>query len=386
MTIIKILNRLDKLVFFYPAVLLTISGLIFSIIIIQKQPDLNDHIDNAIALINGKPLVGNFLFYFIIGLMAFWQPIKTWVLINAVVVLCLAVLAKYYISLKYLKDGLTERSGVLKISSFLAFALCLVMNLPNRPSFTWLIGQFSPNLWHNSTTIFLMPVALIIFFESVKFVENEKDNLKRVLYISVLVLLSLLIKPSFYFVFGPAFGFLCLLKFRLNPKFWMGLIPIITGLFLLILQTLQIYFFYPYHQDAGFRIDPFFVWNNWSYFIPISIIASIAFPMGVAIVFFNDLKQVFEFQFSWLMLLIGLIIYSLMAENGPFWIQVSNNFGWQLYIINFILFLISTKYLYKRTIEVAIVPKIYKLLWIVFAAHFMVGILYLIKTPIFGYR
>jgi hypothetical protein len=370
----------------FPVLLTIVSVLIFSILIYQKQPDIRDHIDNSLGLINGKPLTGNFLFYFLIGLMALWKPSFIWVAINAVIVLTGSVLAKYYLSLWYLKRNLGDKGNKIIYLAFLSFAICITMNLPNRPSFTWLIGQFSPNLWHNSTTIFLMPISLIIFFKALKFLRAEDNTLKDLVILSCLVPLSMLIKPSFFFVFGPAFGLIILRKYGLRKKFWIGLIPIIAGFTLLILQTLQIYFYYPYHQEAGFRIDPFFVWNNWSYFIPISILVSIAFPLGVSIVYFKEIKSKLEFQFSWLMLFIGLIIYSVMAENGPFWIQVSNNFGWQLYIVNFILFLISVDLLFKKSLVSDELPFWIKLLWLIFIAHFLIGILYLVKTPLVGYR
>src|SRR5690606_6565554 len=142
-------------------------------------------------------------------------------------------------------------------------------NLPNRISFTWLIGQFSPNLWHNSTIIFLMPFALLIFKDSLHYLEGNFSK-GTILRMIVLLPISMLAKPSFFFVFGPAFGIMSLKNFGLKKRFWVAITPIISGAGLLIFQILQIYFFYPYHQDAGFRIDPFYVWSNWSYFIPSS--------------------------------------------------------------------------------------------------------------------
>lgn len=85
---------------------------------------------------------------------------------------------------------------------------------------------------------------------------------------AILVPISMLANPIFFFVFGPTFGLMCLVTFGLSKKFWLGTLPILSGTVLLIIQVLQIYYFYPDYKEAGFRINPFFVWANWSYFIP----------------------------------------------------------------------------------------------------------------------
>jgi len=47
-----------------------------------------------------------------------------------------------------------------------SFTLLFVFSLPSVQVFTnkfYYLGQFTPNVWHNSTTIFLMPFALLLF-------------------------------------------------------------------------------------------------------------------------------------------------------------------------------------------------------------------------------
>jgi len=372
----------------WTALLLFISVAIFSILLIQRQPDLYDHATFALDYINGKPLTGNFLYYLLIGILAFWQPNIIWISINAVAVLTLSIFIKYKLSLSFLQENInlqTPRKDLLKSLPFLAFALCIVMNLPNRPSFTWLIGQFSPNVWHNSTMIFLMPFAVIIFRDASRFLNGDSYR-SLVLRMSILLPFSMLAKPSFFFVFGPAFGIMCLLTFGFGRKFWLGTLPILSGAALLVIQILQIYYFYPYHQEAGFRIDPFFVWSNWSYFIPASILVSVLFPLVFTLAYWNEVRRYIDLQFTWLMLIIGVFLYAIMAENGPFWIQVSNNFGWQLYVADFLLFLVCVKELLKKSLQNKTLSKKEALVWLVFFVHFIIGVLYLFKTPVFGYR
>jgi hypothetical protein len=341
----------------------------------------------SLDYINGKPLTGNFLYYLLIGLMGFWQPYLTWLSVNAVILLSAAVVLKFHLSQLFLRENIFGSKTILPSFLYAIFAFCLifVMNIPNRLSFTWLIGQFSPNVWHNSTTIVLMPISLLIFMKSLNWLKEPNLN-KDLWWNTFLLPISMLVKPSFFFVFAPAWALVILLKFGLSKKLILGSFPLFTGTSLLVVQILQIYYFYPYHESAGFRIDPFFVWSNWSYFIPSSILVSIAFPLSVTILFWKEVKSLLDFQFSWLMLLFGIILYALLAENGPFWIQVSNNFGWQLYVADFLLFLVSLRFLLAKTFPFTDLSWKSSLSWSLFFIHLGFGILYIIKTPFFGYR
>jgi len=96
----------------------------------------------------------------------------------------------------------------------------LVFNLPLIPSKILLITS---NIWHNPTTIFLMPFAVFLFLDSLFFI--KKPNIKRLYKVVFPVLIvSIFIKPSFFFCFGvvfPVLSFYCLkqVKYGFNSLF-----------------------------------------------------------------------------------------------------------------------------------------------------------------------
>jgi len=368
------------------SILATLSGVIFTIIIIQKQPDLEYHILLSLRLINGDLHYANFLYYLIVALFAFFQPNIFFLQVSAILVLTASVLFKFFLTVSYLRN-LSEKAdqSVLNNISWFALLLCIASNFPVNISATWYLGQFPPNLWHNSTTIFLMPFALLLFFDALKYLKQPSGSL--IFKMSVWVVIGALIKPSFLFPFLPVFFLLLFSSFRFASNFWKGLIPLFFGALGIAWVGIYNFITNTYNEGGGVEIAPFKVWSNWSEFIPFSMLVSLLFPLALSILLWKDIKDKLSFRFSWFLMIVSIMVYSLFAEKGSNWIVVASNFSWQLIVSNFILFLVCL----KETL--AINPKklifgftVKKLLLLIFYAHATMGLLYLIKIPIFGYR
>ena len=368
------------------SILSLIAGLIFSLILIQKQPDLYDHVLLSQRLISGDLHYANFLYYLLVAFIAFFQPNIIYLQISAILLLTASVLFKFFLSISYFNNSdLGEDQGVFNRVSWFALLLCITSNFPVNLSATWYLGQFPPNLWHNSTTIFLMPFALLLFFDALKYLKRPSGKLLASM--SMWVLIGALIKPSFLFPFLPVFFLLLFSRFRFTANFWKGLTPLFFGTLGIAWVGIYNFITNTYNEGGGVEIAPFKVWSNWSEFIPLSIIASLLFPLAFSVTQWNNVKDKLAFRFAWLLMFVSIVIYALFAEKGSNWIVVASNFSWQLIVCNFILFLVCLKETLglksKRTFFGFSVQNV---LLLIFYAHASMGLLYLIKIPIFGYR
>lgn len=72
------------------------------------------------------------------------------------------------------------------------------------------LGQGTPNIWHNPTSLVVKPFAICCFFMVLKLLASiqQKIEIKRKQYItlSILIFLSVLAKPSFIQGFIPGLG------------------------------------------------------------------------------------------------------------------------------------------------------------------------------------
>lgn len=370
--------------------LIFVSLITFSVIMFQKQPDLYDHVLLSQRLIEGNLHYANFLYYGLVAALVFFQSNLIMLQLSALLVLMASVVAKYFLSLKFISgnygmlDGGHSEANCKRIG-WISFGLCLAFNFPVNFSATWYLGQFSPNLWHNSTTIFLMPFALLLYFESLRYLRYP--NGKSLWMMNIWVLIGALIKPSFLFAFIPAFLILLLKEFKLSPSFFKGLIPLVVSFLGIAWVGIYNFITNTYNEGGGVTIAPFKVWSNWSENIPLSILASLAFPLAVLIFNISKLKFRTDYLFAWILMIPALLVYILFAEEGANWIVVASNFSWQLIVCNFILFMTSLKISLEMDHQQRLLGRSVKTLLLgLFAAHVLFGMLYLIKIPIFGYR
>jgi hypothetical protein len=82
------------------------------------------------------------------------------------------------------------------------------------------LSKFVPLVWHNSTTILLFPFAILLFWKQLKMLDTKNEiSAKEIAVINILVVLNLLIKPSFIFAYAPVtFMFLMNKKAFQNVK------------------------------------------------------------------------------------------------------------------------------------------------------------------------
>lgn len=179
-------------------------------------------------------------------------------------------------------------------------------------------GQGSPNMYHNATVIAVKWLVLLAAFAFLNFVENdEKQNSwPYAAIISVMMLLSIFIKPTFAIVFVPALGLHLLISHTKRfDLYWKSALIIIPMIPLLIYQ--QSYFDHALGHSEKARTNEIEFLTIWRLFTPnvgISILITIAFPLSLLIFRFKHVMHNAYLTVAWMTTLIGMLQFSMIAE------------------------------------------------------------------------
>lgn len=285
----------------------------------------------------------NFLYYFTVyALSGFSYKIPV-LLKLSVITLTGATFAKYYIVKRIFNNNFNGFKNIATISSVLSAALIFSFSLPSIQVLKgyFFLLNYSPNVWHNSTTIFVMPFAVLLFWYTIKQINEFKYN--RILLIILLLALNIIAKPSYVFAYVLALPLLLLFKYKLNKYFWLNILPIIVAGLLIFIEYFLIYksdgqsdssvvinyFSFINSADAGGDIQRIIT------ILITSIFTSFLFPFVVILKNRQLVKQPMV-QLALLSSFIGLIIGNVLAETGER--ANDGNFMWQNYICSFILF------------------------------------------------
>ncbi len=370
----------------FTILIFVVSLLVFQgILFFAVETDIQAHAEFTLQIFEeGKNPPINFLYYLTLYLFAFCQNNYQYLLHASTLVLALSVTAKYLISenilRRLLQSEIQQFSRLNWLIPLSVFLLCFCFCLPNVINDNFYLGQFPPNVWHNSTLIFLMPFALLLFWQSYQ--QLLQPNNKRLWTMSILIFLNLLIKPSFIFVYAMVYPFFLLYKFRLSPDFWKNLLPIVAGVAFIALEYYFIFVLaensiYEKSTESSIGIKPFFVWNRFSQNIPFSLLVSLAFPITYLIFYWKNVKNQLSFHYINVLFLAGIVLFSLLAETGER--EYHGNFGWQNIISCYLLFFILISYFLKHYAKVKkLFVKDYLILG-VFMLHFVTGILFIIR-------
>jgi hypothetical protein len=370
---------------------------VFSYILQFVSTDIQTHIRQIQTIRNGTASYPpNFVFYFIVNMFSCFSG-KLW-LLNSVTVLLLsfATTAKYSITKKILTDLFhgkadlqkTNKIRLLALGLFFCFAIPDFFNIKVLDQLY--LGRMVPVVWHNSTTIFVFPFAIWLFWMQLNFTRhNHKPSSKELLGINFLVIINILIKPSFAFVYLPVTFFMVAQRMRTVPfkRLFLYFTPILTGGCCIILQYILIYIFQQgsfQDQPSGVEISaPFEVLKFWmpGWYIPIAFFLSLAFPI-YSLIAFRGILKFRPFTYALALTVMGILLFAFVKESGPR--MYHGNFVWQNYICVYLLFLATVAYqapvLLKRK------PGGLKL-WatkVIFLLHAASGVFYLIRIVATG--
>jgi len=366
----------------------------FIILYLRVDTDVQPH--SAIAYsfaVNHDKLTPNFLYFLLVALLAGFSKYSYLYYGSSIILISLAITAKYFLNKFYIEKYTTIEPGkplVLLLSVVMLFVFCLPgLNIFHEKTFY--IGQLAPNVWHNSTVIFLMPFAIVLFFKTYEllFENGNKKNLQ--LQILLLIILNVLIKPSFLFVLIPSamlfWFFNSISKGNLFSNIT-KLTPFVLGIIFIVIEYYIIYKL-NYTSDvvdksknSGVIISPLEVWKHFSDSIPIAIFSSCFFPI-VYIIFSRAVALKNKLvQFAGVNYILAVLIWALFAEDG--YRKFHGNFYWQVVVAGYLLFFCLLLN-FINDIKLSRLNKIQQLIiGGSFLLHFGWGVLYWVKIIIFN--
>lgn len=313
--------------------------------VFDVKTDIQLHTAVVSNIVEGKDFPPNFLYFVAVYAAALFQTDYQSLLYGSLIVLAATIAYKFFATARIFAEEIQidenfDWNKVYLISN--AVGICLItafcIYLPKELGLTKYVylGQLPPNVWHNSTTIALMPFAVLLYWRSYQLL--EKFDSKNLLWIIGLVFLNNLIKPSFFLCFAAVFPLMALIKFKFRKEFFLCLIPVVLGFALIILEYVAIYQLGSYGQQgkSSIAVEPFVWWRVYTENILVSFLISVAFPLVYLIFYFRRVTSQTFLYYAYLLFFVGVMILILFVEKGHR--ETDGNFFWQAIACNYILF------------------------------------------------
>jgi hypothetical protein len=387
---------MNKNIILFPVIFLLLFAAYYSLlkVIPADYNDIHDHAAFARQMCTGQiPYTGNFLVYLLVNVFSFFSARVAATEISLCFLLAFAGVCRFYLSQDRIEDIAGKKSRSRNPLSYwstvlFAFSMLFVFAIPVPSYFSddyfMYIGNFVPNVWHNSTILFLFPFAMLLFELSYKQLQDYEA--RRNGWISLLIILNLFIKPSYFFVFISVYPLMLLFKYKFKKEFWYSIIPLVVGFVLLVLEYWIIYKTgKPSDKGASSVVFlPFYRNPEFAEFnlMPVSMVFSILFPLLYCLL---NIPKVIKSQVFWYTLLsfvVSVLIYLFVSESGP---RASHgNFYWQIVICTWFCFFVSLLALLK---DLKLEGKTAKnrLLLATYSIHVVLGVIYFVRMLVTGY-
>jgi len=309
--------------------------LVDTVVTHRLQSDFRAHLQFAATGLQHEPVPGNFLLYLLIGICSGFSAEPHRLLTGLIAVIVAATAAKAWLSVAFV--GARER---LPVWGLAAAALCLVAFSPPLPD--PYLGQIPANVWHNSTTMLLMPFAIGMFWTSYEYLRGGS---RRMLWATLaLAALNVAAKPSFVFCFLVVFPVAVRLARHDRREIRAGWLVTAGAAAILAVQYFYIFVAQlggaaaePPDQKDGIAIDPFRVWSAFSDNIPVSLLVSYVFPIAALALGGAWVRRALAVRYACGLAAAGLLIFVVLKESGPR--ELHGNFLWQAVVTNYLLFL-----------------------------------------------
>lgn len=324
----------------------------------------------------------NFLMYFLINLLTFFTGAKYPMRAVLVLLLAAANTAKYTIVREAFREWTSSKTA--KLASFsMLFVYIIPLMYFLKPLGIFLsadnmyLGYYVPNVWHNSTILCMMPFAIACYLLSVKQFKQYTDRRNK--YISLFLVLSVLVKPSFFFVYVIAYPIIMLSQYGLSKTFSKSLLPLLAGGICLVYEYVTIYYS-GVNDGSSVVIDiaQLFTLDFWQSHI-LYLVVSLSLPLLFLFLYGRTIVRDPEFWFVLIMLVCGLGIMWCCRETGPR--ATHGNFGWQTIAAMWFVYF----YMLKTVINSEASPSLQwggysqKAILIIFGLHVIMGFVYLGK-------
>lgn len=211
------------------------------------------------------------------------------------------------------------------------------------------LGQSSPTIWHNPTNMAVKPVVLVAFLYFVK-IYQERKNEKTSAYVklSLLLLFSCFVKPSFVQGFLPAvMVFLLVELIRTRGEIFsfclkMAAVFVPSGIYFLF----QIFSVFGEGVGREIGIAPFAVIRFDSHHPLLSILQTVVFPLFVlCCIGWKQICRDKPLLFAVVFYFVSLLEYVLLIEVTE---PESGNFEWAVQLAMFVLFVLTAVRFYQK--------------------------------------
>lgn len=295
----------------------------------------------------------NFLYFFTLGLFGWMIGDTTQLELSTTILLSAAVGLKAFLTTVLFKSLAPRVAFVTNAAAttVLVFSFALPVTFLLGLNNAYYLGNITPNVWHNSTTIFLMPFAFGAFMLQAR--DLEAGTTRHVGMISFLVIIGLFVKPSFFFAYAPATALWILIRFKRIDHPLSAARPIVLG----GIVTAGIYFAVYHlnqgsfqHEDSGVAISPFTVWTYFvpAKHIPIALFGSFLAPILYLAFGLRPARSAWM-AYAVLLMAFGLLLFALVTETGPR--QGHGNFSWQTIVCAYLLHAVVIADLLRRWTE-----------------------------------
>ncbi len=320
---------------------------------IYRQWDFQWHIRRALAYPNEFDHVSSVLFHadFLFFHRILGLPQQPAVLTAILLVMVPVPLIAFALFKK--SAGIQIPEGIL-----MAFALGLAVLAPVTIwTDVFMLGYLNPIVYHNPTSItarlFVIPVAILSF----RVYQNQpfRDLNHRVyilLLCAVLMVLSILAKPSLALALIPG----CILfafwrAFRREHVDWrlLALGVLLPAMLMLGLQTIISYYAFDDNSSVAFGFLTFMkLWiPTWR--IPVQLLLSVVFPLGLALLYAEQASRHLFLSFSWTVFVCAILVTYCLYETGPR--KWHGNFLWTSYNGIFLLMFVSILFLLEQYVR-----------------------------------
>lgn len=384
----KIKTNKDVLLVF--AIMVAIFA--YVMFVIKWATDLPAHAYAAqIMLEEGKLFSGNFLMYFLVNLFTLFIGAKYPMRAILVLLISTANTAKYVIVRNAFREHLSPKYSAWASASLLLVYIIPIIYLANLIGISFgdepnnmYLGYYVPNVWHNSTYLCMMPFAIATYQLSVKQFHEYLNE--RNWQIAIVLAISVLIKPSFFFIYIIAYPCMICLQYRFTIRFWESIWPIGVGIAILAYEYISIYIYgtidiYESEENSKVVIDILSVLSSsfWNVEKVIYILISLSFPLLFLLLEYRRVIHDKEFWFVAIMLFTAIGISLCCKEIGP---RASHgNFGWQViaamwFVYYYILRVLTKTSEGERQLRYGIRIK---LLSYIYCTHVIFGVIYVVR-------
>lgn len=316
---------------------------------LRECTDICRHIEYILSFNQGiLPINGHFIYFLVVSVFSFFSGDYEYVSITASIILSLCLVGKKWVTeyiLSQLILSVSEKhSYILEVLVILiSFLLALHSNVPIKIPFN---APWPPITWLNSTTIFVFPFCMYLFYVSFKALRNTSLSTQVFLQLIIISVFIIFTKPNYMLVFLITFPLFAL--FFQRKIIVQSILLSFVIVLILALQYYYIFFIYVKHynflnyQNIKITIEPFHAWNRISSNILASSVLWFALPVYVFIVYFKLLIKEKIYIYSIIQFFIAILIFILFeerTENGK--IYGSVNFIWQAIITLYIWTIVS---------------------------------------------